>query len=121
MNSDPVNKFAARAKAGRDKISAIGGQQAHYCVPLSGANVVIPEEWRNCRAVVCDADGVIRVGYMGDGGTERIETKDLAKGEKWLLIDVCTVYFQYGTSPASCDAQIYNDVGDLVTGIKLIY
>jgi hypothetical protein len=123
MTPGPVNQFVARAKDGRDKISSIGGQQAHYVVDLTDATgaIAIPAGWRNSRAVVCDVDGVVRVGYMGDGGTERIETKDLAKGEKWLLIDVCNVYYQYGTTPANCDAQVYNDDGDLITGIKLIY
>lgn len=117
-----VNPFLAAAKSGRNAVSAIGGQQNHFVVDLTeAADVVIESGWRNCRGVVADVAGTIRVTYTGDNSVARTETRYLNAGQVWLVNDVQTVYYQYGTTPASCDAQAYTDVGDIVTGIKLIY
>ena len=117
-----INGFIGGAKEARNQIGAITGQQAHYVVDLtSAANVVIAAGWRGCRGVVADVAGTIRVTYTGDNSVARTETRYLNAGQVWLVNDVQTVYYQYGTTPASCDAQAYTDVGDIVTGIKLIY
>jgi hypothetical protein len=116
-----INAFLNGAKIGRNQVSSITGQMAHYVVELSGANVTIPAAWRGCRWVECDVAGTVRVAYTKDNGVIAIETKALSVGEKWLVPDVQTVYYQYGTTPASCDTKALTDAGDEVTGIKLKY
>jgi hypothetical protein len=121
MGENHVNTYIAGAKSGRDSIRTIGGQLKHYVVTLSGQAVTIPDEYRGCRWIECDSDGVIRFAYGGDNGVPKTETKPLVAGQIHRANDVITVYPTYGTTPANCDTQVYNDAGDIVTGIKLYY
>lgn len=123
-NKNAVSKYTECASEQRDRLRmhSGSGQQNHYVCDLSvtgGADLIIPDDYKNCRYVESDTTGIVKVDYQDDKEHYRMETKLLNAGEKWLVPNVTKVYYYYtGTSPLT--TTVYRDDGTgPVVGIKL--
>jgi hypothetical protein len=121
-NKNGVSQYTENASEKRDRLRMYSGQQNHYVCDLSvtgGADLIIPDEYTNCRWVECDVAGIVKVDYQDDSQNYRVETKYLNAGERWLVPNVTKVYYYYtGSSPLT--TTVYrNDGTGPVVGIKL--
>ncbi len=121
-NKNGVSQYIECASEKRDRLRMYSGQQNHYVCDLSvtgGADLEIPDEYKNCRYVECDVSGVVKVEYQDDHEHYRVETKYLNAGERWLVPNVTKVYYNYtGSTPLT--TTVYRDDGTgPVVGIKL--
>jgi hypothetical protein len=121
-NKNGVSQYTENASEKRDRLRMYSGQQNHYVCDLSvtgGADLIIPEGYRNCRYVECDVAGIVRVDYQDDHENPRTETKYLNAGWRWLVPNVTKVYYNYtGSNPLT--TTVYRDDGTgPIVGIKL--
>lgn len=121
-NKNGVSQYTETASEKRDRLRMYSGQQNHYVCDLSvtgGADLTIPDGYKNCRYVEADTSGIVKVDYQDDHEHYRVETKYLSAGERWLVPNVTKVYYYYtGTSPLT--TTVYRDDGTgPVVGIKL--
>ena len=121
-NKNAVSKYTENASEKRDRLRMYSGQQNHYVCDLSvtgGADLTIPDDFKNCRYVETDTSGIVKIDYQDDHQLFRTETKVLNAGERWLVPNVTKVYYYYtGTTPLT--TTVYRDDGTgPVVGIKL--
>lgn len=121
-NKNAVSKYTENASEKRDRLRMYSGQQNHYVCDLSvtgGADLTVPDDYKNCRYVETDTSGIVKVDYQDDNEHYRVETKYLNAGERWLVPNVTKVYYNY-TAGTPLTTTVYRDDGSgPVVGIKL--
>lgn len=99
-----------------DNVREIVGCKEHEIVNVTSGNAT--PTIQNCRFVWVDVAGIIKFDYKSkNGSVTKTMVRSLVQGVNQFT-DVSSVYRYYKDTTA-CTAQVYDDSGNLVTGICL--
>jgi hypothetical protein len=91
---------------------------AHHEVCNAASGNAVPS-MTNCRFIYVDVAGIIKIDFTDDhDGTTETEVLYLPAGVPFHRRNVTKVY-RYYTGTTSCTAQVYDDTGAAVVGLKL--
>ena len=102
---------------GRAATMVMGYAQYEF-VDASGANVT--PTMLNCRGILADSSGIVKIAYTDDWGTPYVEVKNLVGGIICPVRNVNTVY-RYYTGSTAGTVKSWSSAGSATTNaIKLL-
>lgn len=122
----PWRLFSRLFDPERNDIRTVLGAGKHAVVDVSEGTVALNDAdnasampKKGCRYFEVDVEGIIKFDYTDDNGFPCTRVMNALPGRN-LYMNITRVYDTYnGSTP--CAAQSYNDDGELITGIVLIY